>query len=599
LKATYLHLLILLLAGWPAGNGLAQSLLEARISLRATNVPVEEVLRQIGDKGGFSFSYSPDAIDVRARVSVQAVNQSVREILTEVFKGSVTFRERRKYIILQPAATTGERKPDVFYLNGYVTDQATGERLPDVSIYEAGSLVSTVSNQYGYYRLRLPVAQPTLRLEVRKETYGARSVDVTRRQDYTLPIQLSRDTVRHLVRPTPRVVSRSNSALVATESRIVVPVVVPPPLPEPDTTAPGRRREKGTLKDQLQQIRDDMVEAFASTRQAIHTENITDTLYRPFQASILPYVGTNNQLSGQVINDVSLNLIAGYSLGVGALEVGGLVNLVRGDVQGIQAAGLANLVGRHVSGIQIGGFGNLTIGNFEGIQLAGTVNATADHFFGVQVSGGANLVGSTLNGWQVSPGLNYAHRVQSGRQVGFINYTDSSATTPFGYFSYVRRNGYRRLDLSTDELTYANVAFKTGVAAFYNIFSVGLNGFLPGKPVGSIGYGLGTARQLGRGWMLNGDLSAHRLAVQRRFWQQPRVGHYRLTVAVEKKLTDRLALSVGPTLNLIHSRYRGLMDTGTRPGPEPIWIGNAPAPGSTTYSWVGFQAALRICNRTY
>jgi hypothetical protein len=595
--------LLLLLIFQTTHHLLAQPLLENRISLRVSNERIEEVLRQIGDKGGCSFSYSPDAIDVRARVSVNATNQSVREILNEIFKGTVSFKERRKYIILQKVAAEPERKPDNFILNGYIIDKKTGERLSDASIYEANSLVSTVSNEYGYYRIRLPSAQPTLRLEVRKEEYAARSIEVTRRQDYYLSISLAPDTIRHIQRQNPRLVTRHDSVPSRIDSRVEIPRVDAPRVATPvaesgpaDTLSPSTSPSY-TLQERLQQIRDDMVEAFASTRQAIHTENITDTLYRPFQASILPFLGTNHQLSGNVINDLSLNLIAGYSLGVGALEVGGMFNIVRWDVKGIQVAGVANLVGRDVNGLQIAGFGNLNIGEFRGIQIAGTVNTTAEDFRGLQISGGVNVVGRTLNGWQISPGLNYAGIVRRGHQIGFLNYADSSATTPFGYLSYVRKNGYRRYEFSTDELNYFNATFKTGVPAFYNIFTLGLNAFIPGKPFGSIGYGIGTARRLGRGWILNADLIGNRLAVQRQFWREPQAGHYRLTVALEKKLSERLALSVGPTLNLLHTPYAGLINTSVQRGMEPIWLGNKPDSGSTTYAWVGFQAALRLCNR--
>ncbi|WP_247237923.1 STN and carboxypeptidase regulatory-like domain-containing protein [Telluribacter sp. SYSU D00476] len=603
MKPVIIHKAFLLVLIFLVSHSLmAQPLLENRISIKVNNERIEEVLRQIGEKGGFSFSYSPDVIDVKARVSVNATNQSIREILNEIFKGSVTFKERRKYIILHKVAAEPERQPDNFFLNGYIIDKKTGERLRDASIYEANSLVSTVSNEYGYYRIKLPTAHPNLRLEVRKEEYSARSIEVTRRQDYYLTISLTPDTIRHIERQNPRILSRHDTVQSRVEPRVEIPrtpqvVSAPVPAAEPDTVAPASRPAY-TLKERLQEVGDAFVYAFASTKQAIHTENITDTLYRPFQASILPFIGTNHQLSGNVINDVSLNLIAGYSLGVGALEVGGLVNIVRWDVQGIQVAGLANLVGRDVQGIQIAGFGNLNIGEFRGVQIAGTANATAEDFRGLQISGWANVVGRRLNGWQVTPGLNYARVVEKGHQLGFINYADSSATTPFGYFSYVRQNGYRRYEVSTDELNYFNASFKTGVAGFYNVFTFGMNAFLPGKPLGSIGYGIGTARRLGRGWMLNGDLVASRMAVQRQFWRQPQAGHYRIAVALEKKITPRIALSLGPTLNLLHTPYAGLFDTSPRRGLEPIWIGNKyDDAGITTYGWVGFQAALRFCNR--
>jgi hypothetical protein len=601
IKPTRCFFLILLIVFQSLGSLYAQttSILESRITLRVTNERLDEVLRQISAKGGFSFSYSPDAIDISSRVSLNATNQSVREILNSLFAGTVSFKERRRYIILQKVAVSSEKKAESFYLNGYVTDRLTGHKLPDASIYEPGTLVSTVSNQYGYYKIRLPAKSEKLHLEIRKESYTGRSVTITDRQDTFMTIALAPDTVRAMPTPTPRIVTRTDSSAQASP-RIEIPVIVrAEPLPLPDTLVPIQKKEKMTLDHTLATIRDGLVFALSTAKQAIHTENIGDTLYRPFQASLLPFIGTNQQLSGNVINDVSVNLLAGYSLGVNLFELGLGFNVVRWDVNGLQAAGIANLVGRQVSGVQIAGIANMVIGSVDGVQASGIINLTAEDFRGLQI-GAVNVTGRDLHGWQLATGLNVARTVHRGHQVGLINYADSSATTPFGYFSFVRLNGYRRLELTTDELNYANLTFKTGVRKLYNIFTFGTSGFAPHKPLGSIGYGFGTAWPLGRSvrpWMLNAEYVGSRVAVQRRFLKQPRVGHMRLTVALEKRISPRLALSVGPTFNLLLSPYDGLVQEnalalGTR------LTSSSPADDTgSTYAWIGFQAGLRLCNR--
>lgn len=569
-------------------------LLEKRMTIRVTNERMDEVLRQIAGRGGFNFSYSPDIIDVKSRVSINATNQTLREILNVLFDGAVTFKERRRYIILQKAAVVIEKEPESFYVNGYVLDEATGEKLPDASIFEPLTLTSTVSNQYGYYRIKLPAQSEKLQLEVRKEDYARRSLVIGPRKNTYLSITLAPDTLRPLAPPSPRLTTLSDSV----RPRVEIPVLVVSKTPDPDSAVPTLPKEKPTLKATLQDIRDGVVYAFSSARQAIHTANIGDTLYRPFQASILPFLGTNHQLSGNVVNGVSLNLIAGYSLGVELLEAGLGINVVRQDVFGVQAAGLANVVGRNVEGLQVGGFANLVVGEFNGVQASGGVNITADNFRGLQVGSGFNIIGGTLYGWQLAPGANIARTVHWGHQIGIVNYADSSATTPFGLLSYVRINGYRRLEFTTDETHYGNVTFKTGVRQFYNIFTIGSSGFINGKPLGSFGYGIGSARDLRRGWQLNADFTANLVAVRPLFRKQSSVRQLRLVVAFEKKLTERLAFSLGPTLNLLSSSYTGLMD-GTRPGLEPLWIGGKPHPLQRTYGWVGFQVGLRLCNRTF
>lgn len=586
-------------------------ILESKMSIRVSNQRMEEVLRQIAAKGNFNFSYSPDAIDVQSRVSINATNQSVREILNVLFDGTVQFKERRRYIILQKAPPAKEKEPTSFYLNGYILDELTGQKLPDVSIYEPITLASTVSNQFGYYKITLPDLPDPLRLEVRKADYTGRTIQINSRKNAYYSITLVPDTLRPIPSPEPRWTTRHDSL----RPRVEIPVIVVSRQPDaPDTIIPLRRveRQSKPLSESLQYIRDGLIYAFSSARQLIHTNNITDTLYRPFQASILPFVGTNHQLSGNVINDISINLIAGYSLGVNALEIGLGLNVVRLDVYGVQAAGLANAVGRDASGVQLAGGLNLVIDNVDGVQAAGGFNVNGRDFdggqfsgmgnivgrdvSGIQLSSGVNVAGRTLYGWQLAGILNYAHHVDRGHQLGLINLADSTNTVPFGYFSYVKFKGYRRLEFTTDEFNYGSIAFKTGVKKFYNIFSLGTNGFVKGKPIGSVGYGIGTARTLGGRWMLNADLIFSRVAIQNKFWRQPQADHLRFVMAFERKLTIRLALTVGPTVNFLRSPYRGLMDSAAG-GTTPLWIGGKPGATQSNYGWIGFQAGIRICNR--
>ncbi len=599
---------------WPFLTSYAQpsSLLETKITLRLSNERVDEALRQISTRGGFSFSYSPDVIAVNSRVSLNASNQTVREILNVLFDGRVLFKERRKYIILQRAPKVVEKKPEIFYLNGYVIDETTGEKLPNASIYEPVTLASAVSNKYGYYKIKLPAQTEDLKLEVRKEEYTGRSVEILPRSNTYFPIKLApdpllpappptvtlRDSIGAITPRAPTIVFRQDSS----RPQIEIPVVVVAEATDPDSVVPIRRKEKSSLAESLRDLRDGLVYALSTARQAVHVENIQDSLHRPFQASLMPFLGTNGQLSGNVVNDFSANLLAGYSLGVDVAEAGLGFNLVRGDVCCFQAAGIANVVGREVRGVQAAGIANLVIGDFKGFQTAPALNITAGDFQGLQI-GGVNVAGGVLEGWQALGIVNVANKVRSGHQIGFVNYADSSATVPFGYFSYVRANGYRRLELTTDELNYGNVTFKTGVRKFYNIFTFGTNAFLPDKPIGSIGYGLGTARYLGRRsrgdsrkWMLDLNFVASRVALERKFLKSPFAIHTRLSLNLERKISPRLALTVGPTFNLLFSPYTGLLKGNGSSLPSINVTTEANGQGST-YGWIGFQAGLRLCNR--
>jgi hypothetical protein len=323
----------------------------------------------------------------------------------------------------------------------------------------------------------------------------------------------------------------------------------------------------------------------------INIENIKDTLYRASQVSILPFIGTNNTLSGNVINDYSFNVFGGYALGVKKLEVGGLFNVDRGDIygtqlatlfnavggesHGFQGAGLMNLnldtvrgaqfagwanvswagtdnssiagilnfthgrsAGAHVAGIgnftlgeqegtqfagvfnfatrstgpvHMAGVMNFTAGNHTGGQAAGVMNFSAGNVTGAQVGGVVNFAGKKLKGAQLSAGLNYATDVE-GLQLGVINIADSIKGVPIGLFSFVME-GYHQLEFSSDEVFYTNVAFRTGVHYFYNIFTAGAkpSTFGDDQSYWTAGYGFGTAPNLSRRLRLNADLTANQI----------------------------------------------------------------------------------------
>lgn len=592
--------------------------LDKLLTARFTNERVENIVEQIGQKADIRFSYSPNVFDGNRRVSIQATAKPVRQVLDELFKQTVVYKERRGYIILLKAPDA-PAKPKDLIINGYVFDRETGKRLAQVSIFERQTLASAVSNEAGYYRLKLPIALSNPRLEVRKVEYwgetiilnGRNSLDIGMRQlgtDKKLQTIDNQNINTNIPRPDSSKVRVDIPVFVASTDSLLSP-------------------KKPTLNERWQNVEKTFVDGFASAKQAINVSNVQDTLYRPIQVSLMPFLGTNHILSGNVINSLSINLIAGYSRGVYGLEVGNFLNLVRQDVRGAQFSGFANMVGRHVSGVQAAGFLNATRYDVSGVQAAGFVNVAGRDFRGLQVSGFANLTGRhfksglqiasfinialgqssgmqlsgfanvaghKLRGAQIASVFNYAKTHQRGLQLALFNYADSLAGgLPIGLVSFVRKNGYRRLEISTDELNYANLTFKTGVARFYNIFTAGFNFNANHKPLVSFGYGIGKAWRLGKGWMVNLDGTGHAI-IPNSSWllteQTPQL--YRLSASVEKKLGRHVALAAGPSVNWLISST-DLFNTDM----SKIYEINAVRTsqnGRFVRNWLGFQAALRF-----
>ena len=204
---------------------------------------------------------------------------------------------------------------------------------------------------------------------------------------------------------------------------------------------------------------------------------------------IAPGLNTNGMDPKNYSNDISLNLISGYSMRNNVLEISGIssfhthsstgymlsgvVNIVGGnrrdlkrytrnelsdltsDFRGIQFTGILNLVSGGALGGQLSGGGNLLLngnlagvqcatafnyvnGNADGIQLALLFNGTRRYFSGIQLSGLINNAGTEMYGFQIGSlnvcrtmyGPRSGTNITAGTQVGVVNI---SKTTMDGF----------------------------------------------------------------------------------------------------------------------------------------------------------------------
>lgn len=494
----------------------AVPLLERTISISAVNEKVPSLLNRIGQAGGFSFSYNSAIIDPNQNVSLDITNQTVRNVLNEIFKGSMNYKEKSNYLILTKAPVAPVKNNTVVVIiNGYVEDKATGEKIPQASVYDKNSVTSAVTDEFGYFNLKLEKKTDSISLSVSKKNYRDTLVSITAPSNQYLTISIDPIT--------------EDSILITAQTDPVDSVVA--------------------------EEKEEMSFPYASEP---NVQNIRDTLYELVQVSFLPFLGTNGRLSGNIINDYSINFLGGYSLGTRQIELGFFFNLDRGDVSwlqiagfgnvvggkvyGVQAAGFANVNGEDTEAVQLAGFVNTNMGDTRGVQVAGFANTNLGKMNGVQVAGFSNVTGMPSNGVQVAgfgnvqigdysgsqfAGLtniatekitgsqisalfNYGRKVH-GTQIGLVNYADTLGGVPIGLLSIVK-SGYHKIELSADEVFYANLAFRTGVRKFHTMLMAGFKPQQSLDPadtsVWTFGYGLGITPKLNRWWYLDVDISS-------------------------------------------------------------------------------------------
>jgi len=317
-----------------------------------------------------------------------------------------------------------------------------------------------------------------------------------------------------------------------------------------------------------------------------------------FQVSFIPFLGTNGINSPDYINELSINIIAGYSGGVDGVEIGGMLNIDRDFVSGLQIAGFGNIVGGSVEGIQVSGFANACNGNLNGAQIAGFSNVIRDYVDGIQIAGFANVNGNKMKalqiagfcnvvkdrvdgiqlagfanvngndaralqiagftnlvrndftGTQVSGFLNIARNVK-GVQIGFINICDSIEGIPIGFLS-IAKNGYKAWEIWGNESLNAGASFKIGVKKFYNIFSLGVHPFGPNFLWG-YGYGIGSEIMLNQNTRLN--IEGITYQINDRTWEINNLNMLnQIRFNFGKNISDNVNFFIGPTYNIYISK---------------------------------------------
>ena len=559
-------------------------LLERPVTLRVNNEKISVVLDNISKQGNFSFSYNSAIFDVNNRGDITVQNKPVREVLNLIFKGIITYKVRGNYIILQKK--TQKESSKTIILSGYIIDTQTDKPLSKATLYDPKSLSSTISNEYGFYRIKLNISYLPIKLTITKADYEKRIIHIKSVQDTYEVIELTPIIYKSINIPIyednsiEKKDSHINQDLTLENKSISQPIAPPfPDLTDQNLFPTSPIIDSMLYENRWDEFKKKVGKVFVSRSQRINAQNVNDYLGRKFQVSLLPFLGTNRLLSGSIKNDYSLNLLMGYSGGVRKLEVGGILNGVRNDVQGLQVAGIGNIVG----------------GSVLGGQISSTFNIAGYLENGIQLSSGFNVIIKESAGWQISF-VNFAHKVvKGGKQIGLINIADSTDTVPIGFLSFVGSgNGYKRLEFSVDENQTAIFSFKTGVKKFYNILALHYN-FTRKQEIFGLGYGIGRAFEIGNSWMLNTDLTANALVEYDDL--NPNVAAmWKLDISFEKQIARNIAVTFGPSIKYLDiDEYNSSSWTAKPFNKIPTYKTISSTINSTV--WIGFQMGLRIRSR--
>lgn len=566
--------------------------LERKVSITANNVPLEKVLQEISTKANFYFAYNSSIIKTDSIVRLNIINRPVKDILFVLFQSNFEYKNTGNYIILRRAPVVHKAIHDrpaqdnkIYYISGYVSDDSTGEKIKDASVYVKERLVSTLTNDNGYFRLRL------------KDSYSKTALTVSRvaYQDTTILVD-------------PKFNQPLSIGIVPQFQQEEIVTISPDPHPVGGDTIPVEIAVDTFLNSKENDFskveQTSLGRFFATSMQRIQSLNLGSYLaQRPYQVSVIPGVSTQGKLSANVINNVSLNIFGGYTAGVNGAEIGGLFNmnkrnmegaqaaglfnLVGGDVRGAEASGIFNLVLGDVNGVQAAGITNTVKGNLSGVQVSGIYNHTARSSGGMQIAGIGNFSGSTVSGVQVSGIVNYARNL-NGLQIGLINISDSSNGFSIGLINIVVK-GYHKLSLYGTESLPFNAAIKTGNTNLYSILLGGINPY-EGKRQYSFGYGLGTERRLGKVLSANPELSSQ--YIYQGSWDYVNLLN-KFSLNMNIHIGRYFSIFAGPSLNVFYSNQSNGI-SGFKNGVADSYHKFTIPHVKNANGWIGWNAGISI-----
>jgi hypothetical protein len=534
----------------------SQSVLDKQLSVDFRQQRLDKALETLSRMGDFYFSYSSTLLKRDSLVSLSAQGKTVRQILDLLFQGNVEYKENGNYIILRrappkPKDITIRLDPEEkkYIVSGVIIDENTGEAISRASVYDKHGLIATLTNEDGFFTVRLKNRPGPAALTVSKEFYEDTTVKIEPGTNQKITIVISPLSVnRKMVTISPDGYLPSDSIRVELNGD---PVYMRKDPIRVEMTGLGRLLLSSRLKIQSINLRKYFIQ-------------------QPFQLSLLPAIGTQGPLSPQITNKLSVNVVGGYTAGLKGVEMGGVFNIEKKDVKGVQAAGIVNIVGGHVEGVQMAGSHNIVLDSVKGVQAAGICN-TARQVSGMQIAGVINIT-----------------RKLKGVQIGVVNIADTSDGISIGVIN-LSRNGIKQLSLFADEVSPLNIAFRSGNAKLYSILLIGYDPSQDHRTY-RYGFGLGHRFILNKKLSLDPELTNEHLALGS--WDNFKYSNdlYKLSLDLHVRLSRHFAVSGGPSLNFYH-RDKKFPENDHSPVYKgyPTWTSSDNVTG-----WMGWHAGLNL-----
>lgn len=207
---TIMRLVAFVLVQFIFMNASAQEdLLSQKIDLNINNQKLGKALKKIEKAGSFRFSYSRKIVPVNEIVSINAQNESITEILSELLDPlNVEFIQVEKQIVLRrgKAATEGVEAPPPpvkvkrnYTISGTVFDVTSGETMIGATVYITELTSGTITNSYGFYSVTVPEGKYNLEFSFIGYKKVTREIDLSNNIEQNIQLNVDTELLQEVV----------------------------------------------------------------------------------------------------------------------------------------------------------------------------------------------------------------------------------------------------------------------------------------------------------------------------------------------------------------------------------------------------------------
>lgn len=166
----------------------------ARVSIRANNTSLKEVLNAVEKQTDYLFVYNVN-VDTNIKVVVNAKNQPVKQILNNLFSTiGLSYVQEGSYIVVSSSEKDGINQQRNI-ITGIVTD-INGEPIIGANIVEKGTTNGTITDTEGKYSID---ALPSSTLQITYIGYNPQNIAINNRQVINILLKEDRQAIDEVI----------------------------------------------------------------------------------------------------------------------------------------------------------------------------------------------------------------------------------------------------------------------------------------------------------------------------------------------------------------------------------------------------------------